>query len=265
MNLDKELSVFDKIKFTEKNHSYQIDGEHSKSPSVTRLLKLFKKQFQVEDAAARVAKRRGVTVETVKAEWKMNNLYSTTLGTMLHKYIENYYCKNDAPFEGSTDELGFAEKQKIRENLPKLVEFFQNFYSDHSHYTPLRNEFIVGDIEDTKVCGMLDMLVQKEEDQTIEIWDFKTNKKIEHSRWGNLLEPFEDMSEGSINEYTIQLNTYKYFIEKYTNIKISKTKIIWFNVINNNYQLFELEDIQPKIKLMFEKYKIMTALKDIDL
>jgi ATP-dependent exoDNAse (exonuclease V) beta subunit len=265
MNLDKELSVFDRIKFTEKDHSYQIDGESSKRPSVTRLLKLFKKQFKVEDAAARVAKRRGVTVETVKAEWKMNNLYSTTLGTMLHKYIENYYCNNDAPFEGNVNELGFDEKQKIKVNLPTLVGFFQNFYNDHSHYTPLRNEFIVGDLDDTKICGMLDMLVLKEEDQTIELWDFKTNKKMEHSRYGNLLEPFEDMSEGEINEYTIQLNTYKYLIEKYTNLKINKTKVIWFNVINDNYRLFELTDIQPKIKLMFEKYKILTALTDINL
>ena len=32
----------------------------------------------------------------------------------------------------------------------------------------------------------------------------------------NLFFPFDDMSVGELNEYTIQLNVYKYFIEKYT-------------------------------------------------
>ena len=71
---------------------------------------------------------------------------------------------------------------------------------------------------------------------------------------GILLYPFDDMYEGELNEYTIQLNTYKYFVEKYTNLKIGKMRIIWFNVVNDNYHVYTLEDIQPKIKAMFEVF-----------
>lgn len=100
---------------------------------------------------------------------------------------------------------------------------------------------------------MADLLCYNTDSNQLEILDFKTNKKIsETSKYGNLLSPFSDMSLGEINEYTIQLNVYKYFIEKYTNLKIDKLKIIWFNnVANENYKIFELKNIQNKIHELF--------------
>ena len=256
MNVAKELAIFNKITFVEDSHAYLIDNEPSGAPSVTQLLKRFKKKFEVDKIAARVAKKQGTTTDHIKAEWEMNNLYSTTIGSMLHKYIENFYCNKKVAFDGSFKNLGFEEKKKISENFPKLVEYFQNFYNDNSHLICVRNEFVLGDINDTRVCGMSDMLSYNSQSDALEIIDFKTNKKMEkRSPYGNLFYPFDDMTEGEINEYTIQLNTYKYFVEKYTNLKIDKLKIIWFNVVNSNYEIFELGDIQPKIALMLENFK----------
>ncbi len=82
------------------------------------------------------------------------------------------------------------------------------------------------------------------------------------SPYGDLFYPFDDMSEGEINEYTIQLNTYKYFVEKYTSLKIDKLKIVWFNVVNDNYKIFELADIQPQITLMFDKFKSSSLFEE---
>lgn len=256
MILAKELSVFNRITFVEKNHSYLVDGQPTNSPSVTRLLKKFKKEFDKDTAAARVAKRMRVSTKQVLADWELNNLYSTTIGSMLHKYIENFYCNKRVEFEGMfSDKLDFAKKKEIVENFPKLVNHFQNFYNENSHLICIKNEFVMGDIDDTKICGMADLLVYNDKENTIEILDFKTNKKIGHTKYGNLLYPFEDLCEGQINEYTIQLNTYQYFVEKYTNIKINKRKIIWINSNQENFKIFDLKDIQPKIKEMFNCYK----------
>ena len=76
-----------------------------------------------------------------------------------------------------------------------------------------------------------------------------------NSPYGNLFYPFETMSEGQINEYTIQLNVYKYFLEKYTNIKLKKLKIVWFNITNSTYKIFNIPDIQNSIQLMFSVVK----------
>lgn len=256
MKLFKELSVFNRITFVEKTHSYLLDGLPTNSPSVTRLLKRYKKEFEKEKIAARVAKKQKTTVAHILAEWEMNNLYSTTLGSMLHKYIENFYCNKRIEFDGNFNGLGFEEKKKLSDTLPKLIEYFQNFYNDNKHLVCVKNEMVLGDIDDTKICGMMDMLCYNTNTDCLEILDFKTNKKMEKtSPWGNLFYPFDDMTEGEINEYTIQLNCYKYFLEKYTSCKIDKLKLIWFNINNANYEIIELGDLQPKIKLMLDQFK----------
>lgn len=256
MNLFKELATFNRITFVEKNHSYLLDGEPTNSPSVTRLIKQFKKKFEKEKVATRVAKREKTTVAHILAEWEMNNLFSTTLGSMLHKYIENFYGNKRVEFEGTFCGLGYDEKQKISQTLPILIGYFQNFYKENEHLICAKSEMVLGDIDDTKVCGMMDMLAYNANEDKFEILDFKTNKKMEKSSpWGNLLYPFDDMSEGEVNEYTIQLNLYKFFIEKYTSIKIDKMKIVWFNSKNPNYELIELPDVQEKIKEMLLRVK----------
>lgn len=256
MDILKQLSVFNRITFVEKTHTYLIDNESTNSPSVTQLLKQFKRPFDKDVISKRVAKKTGRTVEHVLADWELNNLYSTTIGSLFHKYVENYYCNKQPELDQTFPGLGYEEKEKIATNFPKMVEQFHEFYDNNSFLHCIRSEMVVGDIDDTKVCGMLDMLCWNENTNKYEILDFKTNKKMtKQSDYGLLLYPFEHMSEGEINEYTIQLNTYKYIIEKYTNIEIDKLKIVWFNAINESHQIFELKDIQNNIKLMFNVFK----------
>lgn len=256
MSIDKELSVFNRITFKEKTHSYFIDGEPTNTLSVTGLLKKFKKKFDKQAIAAKVAKRRNITIEALLAEWEDNSLYSTTLGTMLHKYIENYYCNTKSSYEACLKHVGHDEKLKILENLPKLIGYFRNFYDDNKELECVKSELILGDIENTKICGTSDLLVFNNKTNKFELLDFKTNKKMEsYSPYGNLFYPFEHMSEGEINEYTIQLNVYKYFLEEYTSIRLDKLKIVWFNVCNENYKIVNIPDIQNAIHLMFDMVK----------
>lgn len=256
MTINQQLSIFDRISFEEKTHSYFIDGQPTNMLSVTGLLKKFKKKFDKHAVASRVAKKRNITTNALLAEWEDNNLYSTTLGTMLHKYIENHYCNNKSKYEGCLKHVGHEEKLKILENLPKLIGYFQNFHRDHKHLECVKSELILGDIYDTKICGTCDLLCFNSLTNKYELLDFKTNKKMEESSpYGNLFYPFEHMTEGQINEYTIQLNVYKYFLEKYTTIKLDKLKLIWFNVCNEDYKIFCVKDIQSSIHLMFDSIK----------
>ncbi len=251
MNVDEELSVFQRITFKEETHSYFIDGEPTNTLSVTGLLKKFKKEFDKVTISKRVAKKRNITVEELLAEWNDNNLYSTTLGTMLHKYIENHYCNKKEKYQGSLRHLGQEEKLKILNTLPILIGYFHNFFRDNSHLQCIKSEIILGDIEDTKICGTSDLLCYNIKTKQYELLDFKTNKKMENSSHGKLFYPFETMSEGQINEYTIQLNVYKFFIEKYTNIRLDKLKIVWFNSSNEDYKIYNIPSIQNSINLMF--------------
>lgn len=257
MDFAKELSVFEQITFVESAHRYYIDKEPANELSVTKLIKKFKREFKREAIASRVAKKAGVTTEQVLADWEMNALYSTTIGTMFHRYVEGFYKKQsiNSTIAGS-ENLGFDEKEKIKQNLPVMIEYFQNFNNDYSDLSVVKNECVVGDLTDTKICGTADMIVLNKTKNALEILDFKTNKKLNNcNKHAKLFYPFEDMDECEINEYTIQLNLYKYFIEKYTKARVESMKLIWIQPTNSNYEIIELFDIQDKIKQMLERFK----------
>lgn len=262
MNL-KQLDIFKKITFIEDSHTYLINKKPASKLSVTKLIKQFKKPFKVDETAVKIAARTGSTPEQVKEDWTRNRDRAATTGTLLHKYIEEHYTKTIKKLELNIETLGIEEKEQIKKALPILIKQFYDFYDSNLHLKCVCNELVVGDLDDTLICGTVDMLVHNQKTDKLEIYDFKTNKKMQsHTSFGNLFYPFDDMTEGEINEYTIQLNTYKYLIEKYTDLKIAATKLVWFNIKNNAYQLFELQDIQPKIAEMFNRIKANALFQD---
>lgn len=253
----KQLKTFNRIAFEEKSHSYFIDKQPASKLSVTKAIKRFKKEFDVESNAQRMSRKTNATVEQIKEEWERNRNYSATFGTLVHKYIDCHYKQQEfIAEEGLLDELTFDEKARLKETLFSVLDQFHSFDKQNSFLTSVANELVVGDLDDTKICGTLDMLVYNKHTNKLEILDFKTNKKMQkHTPFGFLYYPFERFTEGELNEYAIQLNTYQYFIEKYTNLKIEGLKIVWLNANNPSYQIFKLENLQPEIKLMLDKIK----------
>jgi hypothetical protein len=256
MSVFKQLSVFNRITFVEKSHTYLIDGTATNCVSVTGVIKKFKPIFNVEEAANRVAKRLNVSVQDVRNDWEINNQLSTTLGSIVHKYIENFYSNKKIPIEQTliSNVLGKYEKHILLQKIPKLISYFHEFHNDFIHLIGAKTEFVIGDINNTKICGMVDLLCYNEKTDTFEIIDFKTNKKIKTASAykTKMISPFNDLPDCELAHYTIQLNTYRYIIEKYTNLKITGLKIVWLNSDNETYKIFELDDIQPKIKEAFQ-------------
>jgi hypothetical protein len=262
MNLE-QLDIFKNISFAEDAHAYFINEQPASDLSVTKLIKRFKKEFEADEIAARIAVKTGVTPEQIKEDWARNRDRAATTGTLLHKYIEEHYTSVPKKFDLNIETLGYEEKRLIKEALPILIKQFHSFYQENPHLKCVSSELVVGDLDDTRICGTVDMLVLNENTKQLEMYDFKTNKKMQkQTTFRNLFYPFDDMCEGEINEYTIQLNTYKYFIEKYTDLKVSVMKLVWFNIKNDTYQLFELEDIQPKIVEMFNRVKATALFQD---
>lgn len=252
-SIQDELQVFQRISFKEETHQYMIDGQLTDGPSVTQLINRYKKPFDKDAVSKKISKKLGIAQQELLDDWKEKNLYSTTIGTMLHLYAESTFLNKDVEYQGQNlDSLQEETKIKIKKNLPKLIEQFNAFYIDHKHLKCVESELILGDINGTRVCGTADLLVYNEQTQRCEILDFKTNKKIEkYNSHSNLLKPFSDYSQSELSIYTIQLNVYKYIIEAYTSLKIDKLKLIWFQHTNPTYQIFELVNIQPKIRELF--------------
>ena len=254
-DIQTELKVFDCITFEEKAHKYHINNIRAAGVSVTGLIGKYKPKFE-EDKWARIkAKKLGISVEEMKFIWSEKNLFSTTLGTAFHYLAECAYTKMPYKFKGDeiVQSIGEEAYVELRASIVRLAEQFKAFYRDtESVITSVRNELIVGDIHDTRVCGTLDMLVYNKEQKCLEIYDFKTNKNITYSNVFNeyYKPPMQKMQVCEFNTYCLQLSIYKLIIEKYTNLKIKNLKIVWFNSQNPTYQIITCKDYSTYVSQM---------------
>lgn len=262
----QKLKVFDQITFYDDKHSYKINGEPSAKLSVTGLVNTVKEPFDEDKWSKIKAKEFGCTPEEIKLVWKKNNQMSTYQGSTLHNYIDNYYQNKVKPYNRVLAEsiLGQTLHDIMYKNLKVLVKQFNNFYTDTSEYIlPIKNEFVVGDLGDTRICGMLDMLAYNTSTEQFEIFDFKTNKEFnEKSRFNKkLLPPINHLDDCELNIYSLQLSLYKIFIQKYTDIKINKLKVVWFSVNNNDYKIIELNYLEDECTALMEKFLIDNTRK----
>jgi hypothetical protein len=257
----KSLRVFDRITFNEKQHSYKIDNKTSARVSVTGLISTVKEKFDEDKWATIKGKEVGMSPDEMKAFWKLHNRVSTLQGSNLHSYIEYYYQNKifASNVHRDKEELGEELYEKMRQNLRLLVPQFVNFYQDtKDEILPIKHEFVLGDLAHTKICGMLDLLAYNTKTDKFEIYDFKTNKAFNTASpfEKKLLPPLEHLDECEFNTYSLQLSLYKIFIEKYTDIKVDKLKIVWFSVNNESYKLIELKYMPEECSTILKKYLI---------
>jgi len=262
----QKLRVFDRITFYDDKHTYKIDGEFSAKVSVTGLVNTVKEPFDEEKWAAIKAKEMGISPDEMKLLWKKNNQMATYQGSTLHNYIDNYYQNKVKPYNRDIAKaiLGDVLHDMMYKNLKVLVKQFNNFYSDTSEYIlPIKNEFVVGDIGDTRICGMLDMLAYNTLTEQFEIFDFKTNKKFttKSEFEKTLLPPVSHLDESEFNIYSLQLSLYRLFIQKYTDIKIDKLKIVWFSVNNEDYKIIELKYYPEECLELLNKFLTDNSLR----
>lgn len=252
-----ELSVFNCITFKEDTHKYFINGAEASKFSVTGVINKFKPKFE-EDKWARIkAKSLNISVDEMKFLWSEKNLYSTTLGTELHRMIECAYIGESYNFESNKVRhvLGDTAYEKFGEHLFTIARHFKSFYTEtKANITPIANELVVGDIDGTRICGTLDMLAYNKQEDCLEIYDFKTNKSIAYNsiykeRYN---EPLNNLEVCEYNTYCLQLSIYKYIIEKYTSLRIKNLYIVWFNRDNTDYKLITCKYLQEQVKLILK-------------
>lgn len=276
---------FKNIKYVDKHHLY-YDGETGESlTSVTTLLKKLKQPFDsLYWSTYTSLKRNNYTKlkpappykiyvdevcydinniaewqldpspDDIKKEWEIASKLGTSLGDYLHNTLENKILRKEIDhniplFISSLKSLEVIRYLKSREILKNLADQFYNEFIQH--YTPICTEFVVGDV-DLKIAGTFDMLVHNNETNEIELWDYKTDKQLRYkSDYGNKIREF-NVDDCEFEKYSLQLNIYKYLIEKNTDIKIARCKIAHFDHRNNTLSIIETKDSYNIVKEFFE-------------
>lgn len=253
----KLFESFNKIKFEDSTHSYYIDN--NKLTSVTTLIHNYSSHFDENYWSEIKAVEYGVLKCQVQYAWDFLNNLSTYKGSALHNFIENYYLNKlyEYPSENIVNHFGYDPVIKEYEIIKQqFIKFYNNSFG---RLIPIKPEFIVYD-EEYMVSGMVDMLFYNKKKNKLQIWDWKTNKALKTSnRFQKMSGIFSDLDDCEYNVYSLQLNTYKYIIQKNTGIEIDDLFIVWFFEGNDSYKIIQIPDMQDRVKQMLVDFKTKTS------
>jgi ATP-dependent exoDNAse (exonuclease V) beta subunit len=173
-------------------------------------------------------------VARIVTSWDENGALMSSLGTTLHRDVELYY--NDEVVVNETKEyqnhfIAYAKKQ---------VE---------AGLKPWRTEITVFG-EDEKICGSVDMVFIDSYGR-YRLRDWKRSKEISYNGYGkrgkSLLRHLQDCN---YSHYCLQLNLYKYLIEKYYNIKIHDMGLVIFHPINVSFMEYPVKENPGNVKAL---------------
>lgn len=253
---------FSHIKFFEKDHHYEIDGEKA-AISVSQLISRFEKPFDKEGVAQTVAKRDGKTINDVLKEWEWKKNYSCHKGSEFHLIVEQFFQRRVFPINRDSL-IGFLTDSPVGENNKKfideyynqmalLIKNFQGFYNwwkeDH---ILLKSEFVVGDRE-TKVCGTIDNVSYNKKTGELILFDYKTNKEIKREgfRGETMLPPINTVQKCELGKYSLQLWLYKLIIERNSPFKVGDSYIIWV-AGEENYEKIPVLNVKQEAELILK-------------
>jgi hypothetical protein len=235
-----------RIEFDEGPHIYTIDGDSSVTyTSVTTWNHTHFEQFDADRIIDKMmagprwtqSKYHGQSKQEIKAGWDANGREASEAGTKMHLDIEFFY--NGAP----------------RHNASVEYRYFTEFESAHRHLTPYRTEWCVFD-ESLRLSGSIDMVFANP-DGTLAIYDWKRAKEIvKTTAFGKFAttDAIDHFPDTNFWHYALQLNIYRYIIEKNYGKQVTELFLVCLHPNNKNgsYQKIRVPDLSNEIDALME-------------
>lgn len=256
----------DRIQFEEETHTYTIDGERAGWTSCTGFLHNFFGHFDADATIAKMmaspkwyqSKYYGMTAEEIKKQWSDKGAASSAAGTRMHLDIEHFY--NALPAAWSRQE---AKGERIRDVETGLTcmreadswepaagaewDYFCDYQRRHGYqFEPFRTEWLVFD-EEHKVAGSIDM-VYKKADGTLAIYDWKRIEELKtENRFQSGLGPVEHLPDTNYWHYSLQLNVYRYILQKHYGYVVSELALVVLHPNNSSWRVAKLNFMDEEV------------------
>lgn len=243
------------IVFDEPSHTYTVNGSHDGYISVTKLLHCFFPHF---DPVAIIQKMRrgknwtsskyyGKTDKEITGEWNENGRIASEAGTKMHLAIEKYL--NDAEHLIPADVLVTPE-----------WKHFQQFWADYGgDIEPYRLEWEVW-VEEIKLAGSIDGIFRRKSDGAFMIYDWKRSKEIKsENQFGTGFPPVDHLPDTNYWHYTLQLNVYRWVLEKYYGLHITDMFLVILHPDNKSYKRMRLNRLDDEVEDMINARKRAVA------
>lgn len=227
-------TIFSDIQFDPVTHTYVLDGQVL--TSVTRLVSKLKPAFDSNYWAQRKAGERGVTVDTILAEWEAKRQASIERGNKIHTYIEQI-------LSGETVCDPFLA---LNERLPEM-NAFDRLWDQIGNIVSVEGcEWIVGDAR-LGVAGTVDALLLDQRTGLHHVWDWKTGGKFNlDNRFQRLLAPFDDKDDCELVVYSLQVSLYRVIIERNLPSMVTGDSYI-VHLSNDEYHIHKALDLRERL------------------
>jgi hypothetical protein len=267
----------DRIQFEEETHTYTIDGVRSGWTSCTGFLHNFFGHFDADAVIAKMmaspkwyeSKYYGKTAEEIKKGWADKGKASSEAGTRMHLDIEHFY--NAMPHRvGCTYSMedGFAGLDVDQWAPQAGAEWdyfcdYQRSYVAPRGWVPWRTEWLVFDPEH-KVAGSIDMIYMKP-DGTLAIYDWKRIEELKtENRFQSGLGPISHLPDTNYWHYSLQLNVYRYMIQKHYGFTVSELALVVLHPSNTSWKVVKLNIMEDEVVGMMATRKRALAIEGND-
>jgi len=247
--LESKLEYFQdpNFKFDEKSHTYTYVDSQTLRPiqiftSVTGFISQFKEKFDSNFWANKKAKSTGKTRDEILNEWKETSEIAMDLGTLVHKWIEDYYA-------------GLNPELPTHPEVLSRVLKFKELYSERLYkLSAVKQEFRIFSRK-WGLAGTMDALFSI--DSNYYVGDWKTNKKFTtdtdpKGRYKKMLYPFEDLWDNSLNGYSIQLSLYRLILQEEAGFKTDGAFLCWIGP-EEKPKLYKTVDLRDRLYEYLQK------------
>jgi len=259
------------IEFYEKVHKYIIKFEPNVIyTSVTTWIHGLFPKFDADAIIDSMMKGKGwkeghkywgLSKQQIKTQWNTNRDSVAGAGTDLHFEIECFYNNSKTVFPYTNRELYsiyMNENKKNHAYKPIEWQYFINFVKDFPDLKPFRTEWMVYD-EDVKISGSIDMIYENP-DGTLSIYDWKRSKNISKiNNYNKFALPPQicHLPDANFWHYALQLNTYKFILEKKYNKKVKELFLVRLHpeAEEENYELISVPDLSLEVRDLFLEIK----------
>jgi hypothetical protein len=269
---DSLITFAEEILDSEDHHKYFIRGEKDYC-SVSGFYKQFFEDFQNVTTATNMINRSDFwlnekykeywnvlenktnedSIEIIVKMWNDNGILQSQLGKVMHRKLE-LFLNND------NQEL-YNDPEK---EISHFLQFYKDYITDDLHV--FRTEMMMFD-DESKLCGCADVIfIEKSEEEYIPLWqsgkrklkvflgDWKRSKcisKTGYNKWAK--KPCQSLPDCNFSKYSLQLNLYKYLLEKNYDLIVQNMTIYVFHPNNDSYLDYEVKDYQFLIHQMIAK------------
>ncbi len=227
------------IKFNSRRHSYST-GKSAYLRSVTKIVSELFSSFDADKIISNMknsakwpdSKYYGMSAKQIKQMWNKNGREARVAGTKIHDQIEKY-CN--------------GEEIEAEEGDVALNQFLE--WDVLRNWTPYRTEWKIFD-DDLNIAGTVDAVFKKDDECILVDW--KSSKEI---AMGNKFDcsvhpKLKHLPECNFIKYSLQLNLYKYILEKNYDLKISKIIIVNVHPNQDCFEEIEALDLTKEVSII---------------